>query len=124
MRESWLWIFHMVSGVFLLFLLGFHMLFMHLNGILYYMGFSITDVLKFTEVAERGRHLSFFLVYVGLLLFALFHGLYGLRSILFELNLKKTGERIVSWVFLIIGIGLFIFGTYVAYIALSLPQQG
>jgi len=124
MRESTLWILHLLAGFFLFFLLGFHMFLMHLNGILLLLGFPIREVLAFSEVAARSQHLGYFILYVGLLLFALYHGLYGLRSLLFELNLRRTGEAIVSWLLVIVGIGLFVFGTYVAYLALSLPQQG
>lgn len=124
MRESTFWMLHLLAAVFLIFLLGFHMILMHLNGILLFMGFSIRDVLSFSEVVARGRHIGYFIVYVGLLLFALYHSFYGLRSMLYELNLRKTGERLVAWLLVIIGIGLFVFGTYVAYLALNLPQQG
>lgn len=112
MRESRLWLLHILTGAFLLFLLGFHILLMHLNGVMLFMGYSVGDVLAFEEVAQRGRQVGHFLIYLGLLLFALFHGFYGLRSMLYELNLKRVGERIVSWVLILLGIGLFIFGTY------------
>ena len=95
------------------------MIMMHLNGILGFLGINLGDVLSFSSVAQRGKEIGHFLVYMGLLIFALFHGLYGLRSMLFELNLRKSGERIVSAILFVLGLVLFIVGTYSAWFMLK-----
>lgn len=114
MKESTLWLLHLLTGALILFLLGFHMILMHLNGILSLFGVDWGDVLSYSSVAQRGKEIGHFLVYMGLLVFALYHGLYGLRSMLFELNLRKTGERVVSGILIVIGLVLLVVGTYSA----------
>jgi len=119
MKESTLWLLHILTGILILFLLGFHMIVMHLNGILALLGVKVGDVLSYNSVLERGREVSHFLIYMGLLIFALFHGLYGLRSMLFEFNLKKVGERVVSWTLIFLGLVLFLVGSYSAWFMLK-----
>ncbi|MCL2877424.1 MAG: hypothetical protein FWF13_01435 [Acidobacteria bacterium] len=60
-------------------------------------------------------------VYIALLGTALFHGLYGLRSIFYELSLPKFLEKAVGKTLCIAGIALFIYGSYVA---VQLVQKG
>jgi succinate dehydrogenase hydrophobic anchor subunit len=58
--------------------------------------------------------LFFPVTYVILLGAALFHGLYGLRTMLFELNPPSVLKRVVAVLILIVGIGLFAYGTWAA----------
>jgi hypothetical protein len=46
--------------------------------------------------------------------------MYGVRSIIYELSLSKSLERIGSILCFLAGAGLFVFGTYVAIAALFL----
>jgi succinate dehydrogenase hydrophobic anchor subunit len=52
--------------------------------------------------------------YILLLGAALFHGLYGLRSMLFELSLSRISEKVIGGLCAVSGIALFIYGSYVA----------
>jgi succinate dehydrogenase hydrophobic anchor subunit len=52
--------------------------------------------------------------YILLLGVGLFHGLYGLRSIFFELSLPKGAEKTIGSILAVAGIALFIYGSYVA----------
>ena len=114
MRESKLWFWHIVSGLVILVLLGIHMSIMHLSTILNFLGIGSSDPLDSSEVFRRSQQLFFAAMYIFLLGAALFHGLYGLRSILFELSLSKTVEKAVGRVCAIVGFALFIYGSYVA----------
>ncbi len=62
------------------------------------------------------------ITYILLLGAALFHGLYGLRSMLFELSLSKGMEKAIGSVCAVAGIVLFIYGTYVAVRVYQMPQ--
>ena len=53
---------------------------------------------------------------------ALFHGLYGLRNILFELNPVRWLKSAISTVLLVGGIGLFVLGTWAAFASLGLAR--
>jgi len=52
--------------------------------------------------------------YIVLLGAALFHGLYGLRSMLFELSLSKAAEKVFGGLCAVAGFVLFFYGSYVA----------
>ena len=122
MRESTAWYLFLLAGLVIFVLLSIHMAIMHLDSILLALGAGYEDVLKFESVFARGKQTFFMVMYIVLLGAALFHGLYGLRTILFELNLKKGLQRVITVVFLIAGIGLFIYGTYAAIAAYQMKM--
>ncbi|HSW39766.1 MAG TPA: hypothetical protein VLL97_09775 [Acidobacteriota bacterium] len=114
MRESRLWFWHIVSALVILVLLGIHMGIMHLGNILHFLGIGSGDPLNSSDVFRRSRHLFFASTYIVLLGAALYHGLYGFRTILLEFSLSKTLEKLIGRVFTVVGIALFIYGSYVA----------
>jgi succinate dehydrogenase / fumarate reductase membrane anchor subunit len=72
----------------------------------------------------RDGTLFFTVTYVLLLGVALYHGLYGLRTILFELTLKPAAEKAITLVFLVVGMGLFGLGTWAAIAAHAIAIAG
>jgi succinate dehydrogenase hydrophobic anchor subunit len=121
MRESRLWLWHILTGVIILVLLGVHMGIMHLGVILSYIGIGSGDPVKSAEVFHRSRQLLYMVFYIFLLGAALFHGLYGLRSMLFELSLPKGLEKAISIICTLSGIALFVYGGYVAVVLYQKP---
>lgn len=114
MRETKYWTWHMAAGVVIFFVLGLHMLIMHVGGITHlFAPFGGEAVSKANSLFRDGR-LFFTVSYVLLLGVALYHGLYGLRTILFELTLKPVVEKAISVVLLIVGLGLMGLGTWAA----------
>jgi len=122
MRESRLWFWHILSAIVILVLLGVHMGTMHLGAILSSIGIGSRDPVKSAEVFHRSQQLTYMVTYILLLGAALFHGLYGLRSMLFELSLSKGMENMIGSVCAVAGIVLFIYGTYVAVRVYQMPQ--
>jgi succinate dehydrogenase / fumarate reductase membrane anchor subunit len=122
MRESRLWFWHILSAIVILFLLGVHMGTMHLGAILTSIGIGSRDPVQSAEVFHRSQQLVYMITYILLLGAALFHGLYGLRSMLFELSLSKGMEKAIGSVCALAGIVLFIYGTYVAVRVFQMPQ--
>jgi succinate dehydrogenase / fumarate reductase membrane anchor subunit len=115
MRETKLWFLHIITAVVILFLLGSHIGIMHMGSILSHLGFNFSDhPTNSVEVFERSRQVLFMIVYIALLGTALFHGLYGLRSIFYELSLPKALEKTIGRVLCVAGIALFLYGSYVA----------
>jgi succinate dehydrogenase / fumarate reductase membrane anchor subunit len=114
MRESRLWFWHILSSIVILFLLGLHMGTMHLGEILHMMGIGSGDPIDASQVFERSRQAAYMVVYILLLGAGLFHGLYGLRSIFFEMSLSKGVEKTIGGILALGGIALFIYGSYVA----------
>jgi succinate dehydrogenase hydrophobic anchor subunit len=114
MRESKLWFWHILAAVIILVLLGMHMGIMHLSAIWKALGIGSGNPTHSDHVFLRSQQFFFMITYILLLGSALFHGLYGLRSMLFELSLSKSLEKLIGGVCTIAGFGLFIYGSYVA----------
>ena len=122
MRESKLWFLHIITAIIILVLLSSHMGIMHMGSILSYLGLNFSsDPTSSEEVFRRSRQVMFMVVYIILLGAALFHGLYGLRSIFYELSLPKVLEKTIGRVLCVAGIALFLYGSYVA---VQLVQSG
>ena len=58
-NKGFYWFLHISAGVFLIFLLGLHMIIMHLNDIISYIKGVSVEPLKFSSVIERGENLYF-----------------------------------------------------------------
>lgn len=119
------WTWHMAAGVVILFLLGLHMCIMHIGvtGAAFSTNVHEEAISKVNSLFRDGQ-LSFTVTYILLLAVALYHGLYGLRTILFELTLRPAVEKFVTVVLLVIGIGLFGFGAWAAVAAHGLALAG
>ncbi len=114
MRETKYWTWHMAAGVVIFFLLGLHMTTMHLGEITHFFAPYAGEAVSRANSLFRDSRLFFTVTYILLLGVALYHGLYGLRTILFELTLKPATEKAISVAFLIVGVGLFGLGTWAA----------
>jgi succinate dehydrogenase / fumarate reductase membrane anchor subunit len=114
MRETKYWTWHMAAGVVILFLLGLHMLTMHLGGVTQLFAPHGGEAISKDNSLFRDGQLFFTVTYILLLAVALYHGLYGLRTILFELTLKPAVEKAISVFLLVVGLGLFGLGTWAA----------
>ena len=115
MRDQGLWTWHLVAGVVILVLLGLHMTIMHLDEIVRVFSPAAGEPIDWANVAERGKSVFFLVNYVVLLGAALFHGLYGLRNILFELNPAGGVKKGLNALFLVAGFALFVFGSWAAW---------
>jgi len=112
MRDQTLWFWHVSAGVVILVLLALHMLTMHLNQLLPISALNPAgeDPLAWENVVARGQSVATMIGYVLLLGAALFHGLYGFRNVLFELIASSGKRTAVSWILILIGVGLFVVG--------------
>ena len=124
MRETKYWTWHMAAGVLILFLLSFHMLIMHLGGTTHLFAPYGGEAISRTNSVFRDGKLFFTVTYILLLGVALYHALYGLRTILFELTLKPVAEKAITFVFVVVGLGLFGLGTWAAFAAHTIAMAG
>jgi succinate dehydrogenase/fumarate reductase cytochrome b subunit len=122
-KETKYWTWHMTAGVVLLLLLGLHMLIMHMGTALVFAPYG-SDPTSFENSLFRDGKLFFTVTYVVLLAVGLYHGLYGLRTLLFELTLKPGTEKTITIVLLIMGVGLFGLGTWAAVAAHGIAVAG
>ena len=124
MRDRTLWTWHIGAGVVILVLLGFHMVIMHLDATLGFLGIGGGEPIEWESVAARARSLFFTLTYVALLGAALYHGFYGLRNIVLELNPGPTLRSAINIALLVFGVSLFVFGTWAALAAPGAATMG
>jgi len=117
MRDRTLWTGHIGAGLVILVLLGLHMAIMHLDATLGIFGTPGAEPIEWESVVLRMQSLFFTVTYVLLLGAALYHGLYGLRNILLELNPGATVRRTINVGLSLVGLGLFGFGTWAALAA-------
>jgi len=117
MRDRTLWTWHIGAGVVILVLLGLHMAIMHLDATLGIFGAPGAEPVEWESVVLRARSLFFTVTYVLLLGAALYHGLYGLRNILLELNPGAALRRTINVGLSVFGLALFVFGTWAALAA-------
>nr|WP_297199703.1 hypothetical protein [Thermanaeromonas sp.] len=85
------------------------------------MGITTPEPLDYTSVMARGKSLGWVVGYVALLGLGLYHGLYGLRSILCEI-VHPGKERLLTWAIIGIGLVAFAFGSYV--VIMSYAMEG
>ena len=116
-NETKYWSWHMAAGVVLFFLLGLHMLIMHMGGTMHMFAPHGPDAVSIANSQWRDSRFWFAITYIILLGVGLYHGLYGLRTILFELTLKPALEKDITAVLLLVGIGLFGLGGWAAWAA-------
>ncbi len=120
MRESSKWTLHIIAGVAILVLLGLHMLIMHMQTLMGWLGLGTEDVTSFQAVAQRGKEAFFMVTYIVLLGAALYHGFYGLRNILLELVSGRVAQRAVGGLLTLVGVAFFALGTYAAIAAFNM----
>lgn len=116
------WLINALCGVVVLFLLGIHMAGMHLDDLLAPVIDSSTEPLAWAQVNDRGQSLLITVSYVVLLGTALFHGLYGLHTILTERWSGRRAARIVLYGCWSAGVILFLTGT-IATVSFYLLSQ-
>ena len=120
--RSWTW--HMAAGVVLVFLLGLHMFIMHMAGGGHWFAPYRAETDSVLNSLFRDSRLFFTVTYILLLGVGLYHGLYGLRTMVFELTLKPALEKAITVILLLAGLGLFCLGTWAAVAAHGIALAG
>jgi succinate dehydrogenase hydrophobic anchor subunit len=119
MKESTLWFLQIVTALVLVIAIPIHLHnFSTLLRPIGAPGYALA--LSWEFVRSRAKDILYTITYTALLGAATYHGMYGVRSILYEFTLRKSYEQMVSIICLLAGAGLFTFGAYVAIRALFL----
>lgn len=116
-KESTLWLWFLIAGLVIFAFLGIHIVVIHLSAI---SGGSYTETLSYSSALQRAKSTFFTVIYIILLAALLYHGLYGLRSLLIELFTSRAASRTISWTLSLVGLATFAYGTYTAIIAAHL----
>lgn len=105
------WLINALCGVVVLFLLGGHMASIHLDDLLALVIGTSNEPLDWAQVNDRSQSRWFTVSYVLLLGTALFHGLYGLHTILIERWSGRHAARLILYGCWSAGVILFLAGT-------------
>ena len=108
------WFLNAICGLVVLVLLTLHMFTMHLDDVLALMFSVNTEPLSWAAVSGRGASVAYTTIYVVLLGSALFHGFYGLRTVLGEIWTSKRAVKLVRAACWTVGTALFAIGTAAA----------
>ena len=114
MHETKFWTWHLFAGVLILVLLGGHMVYTHMGELTGFMREHDSDGISIENSQARDAKAFFPAFFILLLGIALYHGLYGLRTILFELCPHPGAQKIMSALLLVLGLGLFGLGSFAA----------
>ncbi len=113
-RDQGLWFWHVAAGIAILILAGMHMGIMHLDATLGIGNPAGGHPIDWANVVARGKSAVFLLSYVLLLGAALFHGLYGLRNMLYEVVGGSGLRAAINVVLVLTGLVFFVVGTWAA----------
>lgn len=134
MRDQKLWTWHILAGAVILVLLGLHMLTMHMEGVVKIEGLNPASAasearggeelhpIDWANVKARSAKVFYMVTYILLLGAALFHGLYGATNVVREANPPRWLQKTVSALAVVVGLGLFAFGTWAAIAAFLLAK--
>jgi len=104
MKEVHLKILQYVTGIGIFFLLGLHLLLMHLAG---------GEPESWTSVAGRAASASWLAAYILILIFGIYHGLHGVRGLILELSLPNKAVKVMNWSIIFMGIAVFGYAVYI-----------
>jgi succinate dehydrogenase hydrophobic anchor subunit len=113
MRNTYLQILQLITGVCIAVLLGIHMVITHLDAILGFFGVDVIEPTSWQAMIGRAGQGVWVCLYIALLAFSLYHGLFGLRNIIIEMTTSVKIERFLTRVLIVFGVIAFIVGTYV-----------
>ena len=102
----------MFAGIIILILLFIHMIAIHLDSLLGWYNPAGGEGIDWENVVARAKDVTMTVTYVILLAAALFHGLYGFRTIILELVPIRVIQKVVGPLFALSGLILFIIGTW------------
>jgi len=100
----WGWLWQRITAVVLILVLGLHLYVLHFSG--------EHAVLTVAGVSIRLRTLIYIFVDYTLLAVALYHGLYGLRSVLLDYLSGERAARTLAVAAWIVGLVAFVYGAY------------
>jgi len=104
MKETQLKILQYISGIALFFFVGTHLLVSHLSS---------GEPTTWESVLGRATSSGWLAFYIILLIFGIYHGLHGLRTIILEFSIPNHAVKVLNWALVIVGIAIFGYASYI-----------
>ncbi len=101
---SWAWLLQRVTAAALIGILGFHIIVLH--------WVRPGGEIAFGSVTVRLQTLLYMAIDYGLLAFALYHGLNGVRNVLLDFTFGQRAQRALSALLLLVGLVAFAYGAW------------
>ena len=104
MKETQLKILQYITGIGLFFFVGAHLLVSHLSS---------GEPTTWESVSERAASSGWLTFYILLLIFGIYHGLHGLRTIILEFSIPNPAVKVLDRVLLAVGLAVFGYAVYI-----------
>jgi succinate dehydrogenase / fumarate reductase membrane anchor subunit len=110
-ENTWLWLLKLVTGPFILIIILVHFVINH--------AVSATGLLQYSDVVAYYRVWVVPIMEIIFLGLVVSHSLLGLRSIVLDLHPSRSLLNVINWLFLIVGIVSFVYGTWLILVIVS-----
>ena len=102
--HAWTWFLQRISAVILLIALGLHIGFLHFS--------NTGEPLNYSDIMTRLKTPVFISLDILLLIFGLYHALYGLYSVFLDFDSGKKERVVVLGLLVVVGLGFAGFGIF------------
>jgi succinate dehydrogenase hydrophobic anchor subunit len=103
-ENSWLWLAKLITGPFILIIILIHFIINH--------AISVTGLLNYSDVVAYYQIWIVPIMEILFLALVVSHSLLGLRSIVLDMQPSRGLLNAINWIFLIVGIVSFVYGTW------------
>lgn len=104
MKETRLKILQYISGIALFFFVGAHLLVSYLSS---------AEPTSWESVSGRATSSGWLAFYIFLLIFGIYHGLHGLRTIILEFSIPDSAVKVLDRVLLAVGLAVFGYAVFI-----------
>lgn len=108
------WFINALCGLVVLVLAGMHLASFHLDDVLALVFNNSTEPLAWAQVTARGMNVAYVVGYIVMLGTALFHGFYGLHTVLTEVWSSPRAAAFINMLCWLFGLSLFATGVAAA----------
>ena len=110
-EKTWLWLYKIIAGVLIVFLLGLHFVINHLV--------APEGLLSWSDVVAYYQNPIIPIIEIIFLIVVVSHSLIGLRSIILDLNPSAAILRGVDILFMVVGVVSIVYGIWLATVIIS-----
>ena len=104
MKETRLKILQYITGIGLFFFAGAHLIVSHLGS---------GEPTTWESVSDRAASTGWLTLYILLIVFGLYHGLHGLRTVILELSFPTSAVKVLDRALIIVGIAILGYALYI-----------
>ncbi len=112
-ESMWLWLYKLLAGVVIVFILAVHMIVNHLV--------APGGLLTYTDIVRYYANPIVPVMEIAFVFFAVTHSFIGLRSIFLDLNPADWLIRVVDWLLAILGAVAIVYGIWLILLIASSP---